>query len=57
MNLADSMRLTLALFDAHLRRDAIKPSKHLGSKQPRLSKTAIRERRKRQRQARRKQRG
>lgn len=50
MNLKDSINLIGLLFGRHVARQ--QPSKHLGSKRARLSKAAIRGRRKRQRQAR-----
>lgn len=53
MNLLDSFRVMMSLFDAHMRRDAHRASKHLGSKRRRASKALCRDRRKRQRQARR----
>lgn len=56
MNLFDSLKLVMRLFDAHMERDRHRPTKHRGSKRPRASQEMIRERRKRQRQARRRQR-
>lgn len=56
MNVPDSLRTVLLLFDAHIRRDFYRGSKHHGSKRRVASKTLIRERRKAQRQARRRRR-
>jgi hypothetical protein len=58
MNLRDSLSLMFSLFQAHLDRSrpAYLPSRHPGSKRPKLSKVASRGRHKRQRQARKVQR-
>jgi hypothetical protein len=53
MNLSDSFKPILGLFDAHLDRERQRPSRRLGSKTPRQSHELIRARRKRARRARR----